>query len=79
MQYLQFLHAVQLSDSAYACGKVLKQLALDELAVAVKSVRRGNEEYTEVHGNFELAQDDVVVLAGGPRAIEASESYLLNG
>lgn len=76
---LQFLHAVQLSDNAYACGKELKQLALDELAVTVKSVRRGDEEYTEVHGNFELAQDDVVVLAGGPRAIEASESYLLNG
>lgn len=76
---LQFLHAVQLSDSAYACGKELKRLALDELAVTVKSVRRGEEEFTEVRGDFVLHQDDVVVLAGGPRAIEASESYLLNG
>ncbi|MFC0445195.1 monovalent cation:proton antiporter-2 (CPA2) family protein [Pseudidiomarina halophila] len=76
---LQFLHAVQLTDNAYACGKKLAQLGLDELAIQVKSVRRDNEEYSEVHGDFTLQQGDVVLLAGGPRAIEAGESYLLNG
>lgn len=76
---LQFLHAVQLSDNAFACGKELRQLGLDELAVQVKSVRRGDEEFSEVHGDFTLNKDDVVLLAGGPRAIEAGESYLLNG
>ena len=76
---LQFLHAVQLSDNAYACGKELRQLGLDELAVQVKSVRRSDEEFSEVHGDFSLQKGDVVLLAGGPRAIEAGESYLLNG
>ncbi|RUO60608.1 monovalent cation:proton antiporter family protein [Pseudidiomarina insulisalsae] len=76
---LQFLHAVQLTDNAYACGKELKELALDDIAVQVKSVRRGDEEFSEVHGDFTLCKGDVVLLAGGPRAIEASESYLLNG
>lgn len=76
---LQFLHAVQLNDNAYACGKELRQLGLDELAVQVKSVRREEEEFSEVHGDFVLNKGDVVLLAGGPRAIEAGESYLLNG
>ncbi|MDN7127681.1 cation:proton antiporter [Pseudidiomarina sp. 1APR75-33.1] len=76
---LQFLHAVQLSDNAYACGKELAQLGLDELAIQVKSVRRGSDEFSEVHGDFKLQKGDVVLLAGGPRAIEAGESYLLNG
>lgn len=76
---LQFLHAVQLSDNAYACGKELRQLGLDELAVQVKSVRREDQEFSEVQGDFSLQQGDVVLLAGGPRAIEAGESYLLNG
>ena len=76
---LQFLHAVQLTDSAYACGRELAQLALDDLDVQIKSVRRGEQEFSEVNGDFTLNRDDVVVLAGGPRAIEAAESYLLNG
>lgn len=76
---LQFLHAVQLSDNAFACGKELRQLGLDELAVQVKSVRRDEDEFSEVRGDFCLQKGDVVLLAGGPRAIEAGESYLLNG
>ncbi|WP_417658964.1 monovalent cation:proton antiporter-2 (CPA2) family protein [Pseudidiomarina sp.] len=76
---LQFLHAVALPQNAFACGKKLIDLALDDLNLQIKSVRRGDQEFTEVHGDFALQHDDVVLLAGGPRAIEAGESYLLNG
>lgn len=76
---LQFLHAVALPQNAFACGKKLIDLALDDLNLQIKSVRRGDQEFSEVHGDFALQHDDVVLLAGGPRAIEAGESYLLNG
>ncbi|MDX1525417.1 MAG: monovalent cation:proton antiporter-2 (CPA2) family protein [Pseudidiomarina maritima] len=76
---LQFLHAVALPEHSYACGQQLAQLQLDDLNIKVKSVRRAEQEFTEVHGDFTLQQDDVVLLAGSPRAIEAGESYLLNG
>lgn len=76
---LQFLHAVALPENAFACGRKLAELALDDLNLQVKSVRRDEQELVEVHGDFTLQRDDIVLLAGGPRAIEAGESYLLNG
>ncbi|CAB0150334.1 Glutathione-regulated potassium-efflux system protein KefC [Pseudidiomarina piscicola] len=76
---LQFLHAVQLTDNAYACGKELAQLGLDDLGLQVKSVRRDGQEHSEVAGDFKLQQGDVLLIAGGPRAVEAGESFLLNG
>jgi CPA2 family monovalent cation:H+ antiporter-2 len=76
---LQFLHAVSLPKNAFACGKKLIELGLEDLNLQIKSVRRGEQEFIEVHGDFELMTDDIVLLSGGPRAIEAGESYLLNG
>lgn len=79
LERLQFLHAVVIHDNAFACGQKLKDIRLDELDCVIKSVRRDDTELKEVSGNFELAANDVVLLSGGPRAVEAAESYLLNG
>ncbi len=76
---LKFLHAVTLPENAFACGHKLVELNLEDLQIQVKSIRREDIELSEVRDDFTLQQGDVVLLSGGPRAIEAGESYLLKG
>lgn len=76
---LQFLHAVQIPENAYAAGRSLRDLGLQDINCMIRSVRRGDQDIKEVNGDFTLEKDDVLLLSGGPRAIEAAESYLLNG
>lgn len=76
---LQFLHAVQIPENAYAAGRSLRDLGLQDINCMIRSVRRGEQDIREVDGDFTLEKDDVLLLSGGPRAIEAAESYLLNG
>lgn len=76
---LQFLHAVQLPENAYANGRSLRDLGLQDINCMIRSVRREEQDIREVDGDFVLEKDDVLLLSGGPRAIEAAESYLLNG
>ncbi|RUO40774.1 potassium transporter [Pseudidiomarina aestuarii] len=76
---LQFLHAVQIPENAYATGRSLRDLGLQDINCMIRSVRRGEQDIKEVDGDFTLEKDDVLLLSGGPRAIEAAESYLLNG
>ncbi|PTB85438.1 potassium transporter [Pseudidiomarina aestuarii] len=76
---LQFLHAVQIPENAYAAGRSLRDLGLQDINCMIRSVRRGEQDIKEVDGDFTLEKDDVLLLSGGPRAIEAAESYLLNG
>ncbi|MDX1706194.1 monovalent cation:proton antiporter-2 (CPA2) family protein [Pseudidiomarina sp.] len=79
IERLTFLHAVALPEQAFAVGKKPRDLELDEIKVKIKSVRRNDEELTEIDEYFTFSEDDVVLLAGSPRAVEEGESYLLNG
>lgn len=72
------MHAVNLSENAYACGRPLRELALEELGVEVQAVRRDGEELA-LDGNTCLSEGDAVVLSGPLEAIEACEARLLGG
>lgn len=72
------LHAVNLSENAYACGKPLEELQLEELGVEVQAIRRDGEELP-LSGEARLHRGDAVVLSGPLDAIESCEARLLGG
>nr|WP_239482111.1 monovalent cation:proton antiporter family protein [Pseudomonas insulae] len=72
------LHAVNLNENAYACGKQLDELQLEELGVEVQAVRRDGEEMV-VSGAAQLHHGDAVILSGPLDAIESCEARLLAG
>ncbi|MCY1275856.1 Glutathione-regulated potassium-efflux system protein KefC [compost metagenome] len=72
------LHAVNLTEDAYACGRRLDELNLEELGVEVQAVRRAGEELT-LAPRAHLHEGDAVVLSGPQQAIESCEARLLGG
>ncbi|UVE16433.1 monovalent cation:proton antiporter-2 (CPA2) family protein [Pseudomonas sp. LS44] len=72
------LHAVNLNEDAYACGRQLDELMLEELGVEVQAVRRAGEE-VPLTRHAPLHQGDAVVLSGPLDAIESCEARLLGG
>lgn len=73
------LHSVTLSDSAYAVGRSLGELALSGIGVDVTAVRRRNIRAEDPGPETRFRSGDVVVLLGRPEALEAAEIRLLQG
>jgi CPA2 family monovalent cation:H+ antiporter-2 len=74
------LHAVTLSGNARALGKPLDTLALEELGVQVRAVRRpGAGQRLTPQDAGVLEPGDVVVLLGEPDLLAAAEIQLLQG
>ncbi|MBK8399836.1 monovalent cation:proton antiporter family protein [Propionivibrio sp.] len=73
------LRSVSLHDGAYAIGKTLSQLAVNEQEVEVVAVRRRNIRTLEPSGGTRFEIDDVVVLLGVPGALVKAEGRLLKG
>ena len=74
------LHAVTLVPGSHAVGRTLKELALDELGVQVKSVRRMAQTKRLVPEEAgALEPGDVVVMLGVPELLGAAELRLLQG
>lgn len=73
------LQSVQLVAGAWAISSPLGGLRLDDVEVRVKAVRRGMTRYTELTPDFELQEDDVLVLLGRPEQLAQAESLLLQG
>jgi CPA2 family monovalent cation:H+ antiporter-2 len=74
------LQAVTLGTNAYALGRLLGELGLEEIGVQVKAVRRtstGKRLTPEEAGALEPG--DVVVLLGVPELLAAAEFRLLRG
>jgi CPA2 family monovalent cation:H+ antiporter-2 len=76
---LEFMHAVILTDDAFAVGKNLKALDLERKRVNVKGLRRDNSEISHPDGETELVAGDVLVITGKPRRVERAERFLLEG
>jgi CPA2 family monovalent cation:H+ antiporter-2 len=76
---LEFMHAVILTEDAYAVGKTLKQLNLQQWRIKFKGLRRDNHELAEPDENMALLVGDVVVIAAKPRKVERAERFLLEG
>ncbi|MDF0606099.1 monovalent cation:proton antiporter-2 (CPA2) family protein [Neisseriaceae bacterium TC5R-5] len=71
------LHSVQLCTGAAAIGHSLAYLALHELGIEVKAVRRQRVRHTELDANFELEQGDAMVLLGTPEQLAQAEFRIL--
>ncbi len=72
------LHAVALPRDAFAVGRRLAELELGE-GVDVSAVRRAGITVPAPTADTRLRAGDVVLLRGGPDALERAESYLLTG
>jgi CPA2 family monovalent cation:H+ antiporter-2 len=73
------MHSVVLPAAAYACGKRLIDLWLQEFQVEVKSIRRRNLKGQEPTPDSILLEGDVVVLQGTPDNLASAEERLLTG
>ena len=74
------LHSVTLSGNAFGVGRSLPALALEEIGVQVKAVRRpGAARRLAPEDAGTLQQGDVVVLLGAPELLAAAEIRLLQG
>lgn len=76
---LKILHAVPLPEGAAAVGSRLGDLHLDEYAVGVSAVRRGNRTEQAPNPEFTLLPGDIVILFGEPDRIEEAEALFLAG
>jgi monovalent cation:H+ antiporter-2, CPA2 family len=71
------LHSVTLDPGAHAIGRTLAQLALEDLAVEVRAVRRsGSKVRLDAASAGALQSGDVVVLLGAPAALAEAEGRL---
>jgi CPA2 family monovalent cation:H+ antiporter-2 len=74
------LHAVTLAGNAYALGKSLADIGLEEMGVQVRAVRRpGSGQRFAPQDAGVLEPGDVVVLLGVPDLLAAAEIRLLQG
>ncbi|MBU3735539.1 MAG: potassium transporter [Methylobacterium sp.] len=73
------LHSVVMPPGAFACGKRLIDLWLEEYQVQVKSIRRRNLKGQEPSPDAILIEGDVVVLQGTPDNLTSAEKFLLTG
>jgi len=73
------LHSVVLPPNAYAIGRSIDYLKLDELGVSVNSIRRHGLILRQPSPEAVFIIGDIVVLYGTPEDIERGESKLLVG
>ena len=74
------LHAVTLEAGAYAVGRSLSELALEESAVQVRAVRRPSARQRLAPAQAGVLQaGDIIVLLGAPERLLAAEEKLLRG
>lgn len=76
---LEFMHAVILTNHAYAVGKTLNELNLQQWRIKVIGLRRDNHELADPDQNTVLMDGDVLIIAAKPRKVERTERFLLEG
>jgi len=73
------LHSVTLGQDAYGVGRTLAELDLAAVGVEVTAVRRRGIRAEAPGPETRLKVGDVLVLLGGPDALEAAEIRLMEG
>lgn len=76
---VEYLHAVTLTDNAFAVGLHLNELDLPLRGVEVTALRREGKEYYNPEPDIELLPQDVLIVLGVPRRVERAERFLLEG
>ncbi|WP_371377487.1 cation:proton antiporter [Thalassotalea aquiviva] len=79
IERLEFVHAVLLTDDAFATGKTIAQLQGELRRVDILAVRRLDAEITLLSPDFEVLAQDTIVLQGKPRRVERAERFLQHG
>ncbi|MGE3318313.1 MAG: monovalent cation:proton antiporter-2 (CPA2) family protein [Candidatus Berkiella sp.] len=73
------LHAIELTDSAYAVGKTLEELLAEKIEVPLNSFSRGGYKCNAPAAHTILQPGDVLVIAGTNQEIYNIEEKLLQG
>ena len=76
---LEFMHAVIMTEDAYAVGKTLKDLNVQSMRISIKGLRRDNNEIEDPSEGLTIQRGDTLVISGKPRRVERAERYLLEG
>ncbi len=76
---VEYLHAITLSENAFAIGRKLKDLDLPLDDIEISSIRRHGQDFNHPEANLEIQAGDVLVLLGSPHNVEKAEKYLLEG
>ncbi|GAC29670.1 cation:proton antiporter [Brumicola pallidula] len=76
---LEFMHAVVLSEGAFAVNKTINELDIERRRVKVTGLRRNNIEIEEPDPDTLILANDVLVISGKPRRVERIENFLLYG
>ena len=76
---LEHLHAVALTDDAFAVGKTIIDLKLYERRVEITGLRREGKEIESPDPLISLTAQDILVLRGKPRRLERAERFILEG
>jgi CPA2 family monovalent cation:H+ antiporter-2 len=73
------LHSVIISAGAFAVGRPLSEMQLENFAVEVKSIRRPNGSGVQPTDDTPLAEGDVIVLLGQPTGLINAQNAILIG
>ena len=73
------IHTIILDESAYAVGKQLKEIPVDDLNIQVEAIKRGNVRGEHPTGDTLLKELDHVVISGLPEDIEKADNYFKTG
>ena len=70
------LLTIRLLKDAFAVGKTLAELNLDDLEVKVTALRRGGIKGSRPIPNTVLIEEDIIVLLGNPKNLERAKKRL---
>jgi len=73
------LLSVSLGDTGWAIGKTLAELNLPALGVQVTALRRQGIRGRDPADTMRLRADDVLVIFGDPKSLQAAQQWLLEG
>jgi CPA2 family monovalent cation:H+ antiporter-2 len=73
------LHAVELTDSAYAVGKTIEELTAEKPGIRVSSFARNGYKCSDIAPHTVLRPGDVLILEGTNEEIYKAEEKLLQG
>lgn len=76
---LEFMHAIVISEDAFAVGKSLNELGIARRRVNIIALRRNGIEHEKPDGEQCIESGDVLVISGKPRRVERIEKFLLDG
>jgi CPA2 family monovalent cation:H+ antiporter-2 len=76
---LEYMHAIAITDDAFAVNKSLGELNIEKRRVEVMGLRRDDNEIEHPTAETVLIAQDILIIRGKPRQVERIERYLLEG